>query len=646
MSTRQWIHRHYLLFRRTFAWLMIAVMMITNVSANVDGYETARLSVKPYETEEVGMDPAEIDAIRANASVSVHETNLVGIAIDDGESETVKDETSDVTTYALTTSEPESASGDATTGTADHIDIEVNVTASLTIGEKTLETTVTLTEDDIKNGNFTVTAMQGDSEFTDFTVKTDDLETSTGADGVSQIRIGGSYPVGTKDNPVYYTVKLTKEIEFVDEDAGTTYTIIMTFTSTFYYWESDNNCPGLYTNENDFRKWEDGSFIDGSGLDFKLGDGSDSEDEDSGYISIQKTVTDEDGNILTLTEEQTYEFAVYRWDEESNEWTYIETVLVTVGSSGIGLSKTDLEPGTYYVVETKPEETIATSSDAATLVFDSLSYGLASASDSMASGTVTVETGETITISATNIYRPLDTPDTSGGGGGAGGTDATGSFTPTFVKYITGRSFRSTDTFTFALVKTAPDGTVTTESVTITPEAGAYSYSGTFGTDTFTEDDIGLTYTYVISEEEGDISRMTYDTTEYTVEVTITDDGDDDLTVTALLDDGTEFDTAEFTNRYYSSSSGGGGGSSGGGSSSSSSSTASTSGGPGTTSGSSSDDSSGSGSGDPASPSDADPFLGALPKTGVDSSNGVLFILTGMTLVAYVLINRRREKEE
>ncbi|MCD8122551.1 MAG: Cna B-type domain-containing protein [Clostridiales bacterium] len=400
-------------------------------------------------------------------------------------------------------------------------------------------------------------------------------------------------------------------------------------------------------------KWLNGGLLTEGQFTFELYDAdgnllataSNAAGENLGSDISRASVMFEDIPLPRYEGEKTYTYHIVEVNDGKEGYTYSgKTVYVNVT---VGLDETD----PTKIVATTTQYTDSITEEAAGLV------GLASEEVSNtfvntyeAPGTPedpdTPGTGE----DPGNPEEPEnpDTPDTpsGGGGGGAGGTDATGSFTPTFVKYITGRSFRSTDTFTFALVKTAPDGTVTTESVTITPEAGAYSYSGTFGTDTFTEDDIGLTYTYVISEEEGDISRMTYDTTEYTVEVTITDDGDDDLTVTALLDDGTEFDTAEFTNRYYSSSSGGGGGSSGGGSSSSSSSTASTSGGPGTTSGSSSDGSSGSGSGDPASPSDADLFLGALPKTGVDSSDGVLFILTGMTLVAYVLISRRKEEEE
>ena len=48
---------------------------------------------------------------------------------------------------------------------------------------------------------------------------------------------------------------------------------------------------------------------------------------------------------------------------------------------------------------------------------------------------------------------------------------------------------------------------------------------------TFTQEDIG-TYTYKITEKEGDLNGVTYDPAEYTVTVTITDLGNGKLQVT------------------------------------------------------------------------------------------------------------------
>lgn len=89
------------------------------------------------------------------------------------------------------------------TGTADHIDIEVDTTATIVIDGVTYTASITLTRADFY-GNATVIARWNGQTFTDFTYDSTDLTTSTGSDNSAQYRVGGSYPVGTIDLPVEY----------------------------------------------------------------------------------------------------------------------------------------------------------------------------------------------------------------------------------------------------------------------------------------------------------------------------------------------------------------------------------------------------------------------------------------------------------
>lgn len=102
----------------------------------------------------------------------------------------------------------------------------------------------------------------------------------------------------------------------------------------------------------------------------------------------------------------------------------------------------------------------------------------------------------------------------------------------TGTKTLTGREFRSGDTFTFIITSKddgAPlpvddDGNPLTE-VTIQPTSGN-SAKIDFGTLYFNPDDLGeeeeKTFTYTITEEQGSIDGMTYDTAPRTVQIKVT----------------------------------------------------------------------------------------------------------------------------
>ena len=101
----------------------------------------------------------------------------------------------------------------------------------------------------------------------------------------------------------------------------------------------------------------------------------------------------------------------------------------------------------------------------------------------------------------------------------------------TGTKTLTGRDFQPDDTFTFTITPKngAPtpvddDGDDLTK-VTIQPTSGN-SAKIDFGTLYFNPDDLGeekeTTFTYTITEEQGEIDGMTYDTTPRTVQIKVT----------------------------------------------------------------------------------------------------------------------------
>ncbi len=109
-------------------------------------------------------------------------------------------------------------------------------------------------------------------------------------------------------------------------------------------------------------------------------------------------------------------------------------------------------------------------------------------------------------------------------------------------KVFEGRDILDTDSFTFVL-KDAEGNVVDTVSVA----------NGGFAFDVQSFDEIG-TYTYIVYEELGDIKGVAYDTSSYTVVVTVTDEGDGILVPnTVIYLNNEEVEDIEFTNIYSAS---------------------------------------------------------------------------------------------
>ncbi|MDD7282069.1 hypothetical protein [Floccifex sp.] len=160
--------------------------------------------------------------------------------------------------------------GPGSSTTVDHIDIEINATAVLVLNDKTYTQDVTLNTNDFANVQI--------SSNPNVSFNTTRLSTSTDNQGKSQVRIEGTFPVGTKNSPVQYTVSIRPNVTFVD--AGSI-TVPVTLSASFNYWDTGNACPGL---DNSRGSWQSGSIIHGSGMDFTFAAGQ----SNRGLITIQK----------------------------------------------------------------------------------------------------------------------------------------------------------------------------------------------------------------------------------------------------------------------------------------------------------------------------------------------------------------------
>ncbi|MDO5434855.1 MAG: FctA domain-containing protein, partial [Clostridia bacterium] len=117
--------------------------------------------------------------------------------------------------------------------------------------------------------------------------------------------------------------------------------------------------------------------------------------------------------------------------------------------------------------------------------------------------------------------------------------EAKGDITFEGAKALTGRKLTKDDVFTFTVVETGRTGVAATGA---SDETGAI----TFGKIEYSLDDLG-THTYTIAEDDTSIPGVTKDSTELTVVVEVTDNGDG--TLTAEIVDG-ESDDITYTNTF------------------------------------------------------------------------------------------------
>lgn len=127
--------------------------------------------------------------------------------------------------------------------------------------------------------------------------------------------------------------------------------------------------------------------------------------------------------------------------------------------------------------------------------------------------------------------------------------DKFGELTLTATKAMSGREFQTGDSFTFTVAGSEGAPMPANAEVTIEPTSGNEA-AVDFGKISFTEADAGKEYTYTIQETEpaeaDKLPGVTYDTTEYTVKVKVTE-GEDALVVTPTYANG---EGVTITNTY------------------------------------------------------------------------------------------------
>lgn len=261
-----------------------------------------------------------------------------------------------------------------------HIDIMANLVATVYVDGEPYQEVVQLTPADAKYVE--ITAMRNGHpvafEQSDISVYSVDMF------GNAQIRINGIFPIGTKANPVMYTVKITKPVT-VDTVYGDI-TVPVTFVVPTHYWDVLNSCPALTVLR---AEWAKGFFILGSGIDIALGGGSGEAEAPTGYLTIQKAV-----NGVELDEPKTFMFDII--DENGDLFKSVEVIVD--GNTGLA-TVLNVPYGTYIVEE-----------QATGLEIEG--YNLVSVEYSTEDGEVTVcKADKHPKVVVTNTYASEEVPD-------------------------------------------------------------------------------------------------------------------------------------------------------------------------------------------------------------------------------------------
>lgn len=246
--------------------------------------------------------------------------------------------------------------GSSTSGTFKHIELECAATATIVLNGKTYTQDITLSTSNVNKNNTTMTATQGGSAYTGFSFNS--VVAGNGANGpngttVPTVECSGSYPTGTKSNPVYYTIEVTVPVTFKDDDGNVILTTDVTLSVTTNYWDENNDCPGLDMGKSN---WKNGYFVGSmSGIDIPI---TGNVLNKGTVMSLAKTISG-----TTFTDNQDYTIYIYKYSDV----TEAEDGSITVKSGAspvytwnakVEAGKTTdiqmnivLDYGTYVVVE-------------------------------------------------------------------------------------------------------------------------------------------------------------------------------------------------------------------------------------------------------------------------------------------------------
>lgn len=241
----------------------------------------------------------------------------------------------------------------ASSGNMDHIEIEIDGSASVTIDGKTYTQEVAIYTTD----SFTVTATQDGKSFTGFSQGVNSV--GNGSTMGETVKIGGTYPTGTYDSPVFYTIKVTKNVTFQLE-GDEVLTIPVTLTVKIQYWDFTNNhCPGCSGREDWTNKH---NFIRGSGIDVAISGSAVGQAITKGKLAVSKT-------LLGTSESHAFRFYIQNSEGKyltfsGNRYTGLagSPTYITV-TSGTKVVLTEIPAGVYRITEVQEDGYIVTDAD-------------------------------------------------------------------------------------------------------------------------------------------------------------------------------------------------------------------------------------------------------------------------------------------
>lgn len=182
----------------------------------------------------------------------------------------------------------------------------------------------------------------------------------------AQISFDGTFPVGTKTNPIKYivsvetTMSLTPNDDNDDSTVEEKETVNVSLSNTVDYWSAANECPGL----GDYQgKGTHTEVIDGSGIDLSKFSTGATLGVNIAYIvysDLTKLVNGYTFGSNALSSKN-YSFTIYVRPTGSDTWTAIDTISVTVGSTGTATTSITTDANKY--VQYFNADTLAATAD-------------------------------------------------------------------------------------------------------------------------------------------------------------------------------------------------------------------------------------------------------------------------------------------
>lgn len=333
--------------------------------------ETEPQETVPQETEdentEVQQDPAVTELYNRLMSASTYEElSDMMEAMSEGEYDLLEQFTEDQSAALkeriaeLSGTKPKKLAGwpgggggqSATSGTFDHLEVEITGKVTIKIGNQTFSPDVTLSTTDVYNVNaYTLDESGNKVAYKGYTFES--VKVGDGSTADDTVELHGTYQSGTKENPIHYVISVVKTVTVTLSD-GTSLDIPVTLTIDTWYWDSRNNCPGIRNTSS----WQNGNFINGSGIDVPLTGEYVGTAITKGKLAIQKTIVNEAGN--TVTDTTSFNFYIQNnsgayltfdgYAYTGTSATLAESCYVTV-SGGTSVVLTEIPEGLYTITE-------------------------------------------------------------------------------------------------------------------------------------------------------------------------------------------------------------------------------------------------------------------------------------------------------